>query len=220
MSRSPALSLSAAAALAAAALLAPAADAQLRGGLAIGASGYTLTGGQKTEFTPRGALGARMWVEREIRAGIAVGTGVAYLAKGARGTARVGDLFPGESGPDRTLSLRLDAPYIEIPLTVSLDGPTLGPLRTQVYAGPFIGFRQDATLDYAVEGAPFVGRERDASVRPREVGGAGGLTLRMDADAFGDLVAGVHVSGGVTNVRQSEPPLRTLGALVFVGVGF
>lgn len=220
MSRLSALPLATATVAFAAALVAPTADAQLRGGLAIGASGYTLTGSEKTDFTPRGALGARMWIEQEVRPGIAVGTGVAYLAKGARGTARVGDLFPGESGPDRTLSLRIDAAFIEIPLTLSLAGPQIGPLHTQVYAGPFVGFRQDATLDYAVAGAPFTGRERDESIRPREFGAAGGLMFRIDADAFGELVAGVHVSGGLTNTRTSEPPLRTLGALVFVGVGF
>ncbi len=212
--------LVAVAVLSAVLLTAPAARAQVRGGLGVGVSAYTLTGNARADFSPRSALAARLWVEREVRPGVAVGTGAAYLPKGARGTARVGDIFPVEGGPDRILRLRLDYPYIEIPLTVALDGPALGRWRTQVYAGPFVGLRQSAAIEYGLDGGPLEGREVDRSVRPRDIGAAGGIVARIDAGTFGDLAAGLHVSGGLTNVRQTDPPLRTLGALVYVGVGF
>ena len=196
------------------------ASAQLRGGLVAGVGVSTLTGSTQTDFTPRAALGARLWVEREMRPGLAVGTGLVYSRRGAEGTTTVGALFPDDPSPDRPLRVRLDHTFLDIPLTVAVDGPSLGRWTTQAYAGPYVGLRQGAGIDYALEGQPYEGREADGSVQPTEWGLSGGLVGRIDASAFGDLIVGVHLSRGLTNVRTVEPAIHSLAALVSVGVGF
>ncbi len=206
--------------MAALASLAPPATAQLRGGLTGGVTVSTLTGSPRTDFTPRSALGARLWVEREMRPGLAVGAGLVYSRRGAEGTTTVGALFPDEPAPERALRIRLDHTFLDVPVTVAVDGPGIGRWTTQAYAGPYVGLRQGAGIDYALEGQPYEGREADDTVRPSEWGVAGGLVARIDASIFGDLVVGVHLSRGLTNVRTVDPAIHSLAALVSVGVGF
>ena len=196
--------------------------AQTSGGLVVGVSASTITGSTVTDFTPRTAFGARLWVETEVRSGVSVGAGLVYAQRGADGTTTVGRLFPDEAfaDPDRPVRFRLDHGFLDIPVTVGLAGPEIGRWRTQAYAGPYLGLRQNAGIDYGLDGQPFEGREADPSVQSPEWGVVGGLTGRIDASTFGDLVVGVHLTRSLTNLRTSDPPLHALAGLVSVGVGF
>ena len=206
----------------AAVLAAVPAFAQWEGGLAVGPSTFTITGSDRTDFSPRLAFGARLWLERELRSGLAIGSGVAYLSKGARGASTVGEIFPNEptGDPNREIRLRLAYPYVEVPLYVAFSPQTRGRLQPQVYAGGHLSFAQAAYASYAIAGGGYTDAERDESVQSRDAGISGGVLMRSETDRFGTLVAGVHVSVGLENLRRITPPLHAVGALLFVGVAF
>lgn len=212
--------LAGAAGLAALALFAPAARAQTGGGLAVGVGAFTISGESRASLSPRAGLGARLWLEREVRAGLSVGAGVEYLAKGADGEAPADVLFP-EDGPNETLvRLRFDHAYLEVPVYLAYAPTVRARVQPQVYAGPHVSFLQSAYARYGARGAALGEAQTDASIRSRDFGLTAGALVRAEAGAFGRLVVGAHASLGFQNLRRRTPALTARGVLVYAGVSF
>jgi hypothetical protein len=181
-------------------------------GFKAGTSVFTITGSDRSDFSPRAGLAAGLWLRYPLAGPLGVQAEALFLTKAVTVETQ-------QDGADRPLEAELTYTFFEFPLLASLDAPGPRGARLRLTAGPHAARSNDAIVRARI-GDGLGNAETDPTVSDWTYGLTAGVQATWPAGDLGALSAGVQVSSDLSNLRSADPPLHARGVFVYAGFAF
>ncbi len=190
----------------------PALGQTLEPGFHLGLAATTFSGDANTEFNFRSGFSAGVSLGITFPSGLAIQPEVRYALKGATSdSATIADV-------EQPLDVKSTISYLEVPVLVVYRFDTGGGIRPKVFAGPFLAWKLDSTIEWGLASGGTRMKETDSSVQSRDVGFVVGAGLEFDF-AGERLVFGARATLGRSDIRdRPDAPLRNTGIELFTGL--
>ncbi len=188
-------------------------------GFKAGASVFTISGSETTEFSPRAGLAASVWVLYPIAGPFGIQGEAAFSTRAVSASTTVAPLEVDPIAQARVVESRLTLTYFEFPLMLAFEPQTRGRFRYRLTAGPHVALNQDA-VSRARIGDGFGNAESVDGLSDQTYGVTAGLMTTWEAGDFGSIAFGLQGTFDLSNLRDADPELRARGAFAYVGFSF
>lgn len=181
-------------------------------GLHVGVTATTFSGDSNTDFGYRASFGAGVSFGIPVTTNLLLQPEIRYAAKGGRSDSGTIEGYDGE------LRIKSTVAYLEIPVLLVYRFDRGRTMQPRIFAGPYVGRRLDATIEWEpVSGGPRQS-DSDDSVVEYDYGVVGGAGLEFDVAGEAVLV-GARTAIGLSDVRdRPDAPLRNTAFEVFIGM--
>jgi hypothetical protein len=184
-------------------------------GIKVGVSTTTLSGTSDTELTWRSAFAGGFVFGAKFFNSIAIQPEIIYVVKGAS----TDNIF--QAGEPTGLKGVFSFSYVDVPLLVSFSPLQRSRVYPKVFAGPFLSYQLDASLEQIEPVSGNSSTESVDTIHDTDFGLVVGTGA--DFDIRGERVTfDVRYVWGRNNIRQNVPdsPLYNRSILFLVGVSF
>lgn len=189
-------------------------------GFKAGASAFTITDTDRTDFSPRAGLAAGLWLRYPLAGPVGVQAEALFLTKATSiETLQIVTDLEGNVIAEIPAEAELTYTFFEFPLLVSVDVPARQNLRLRLTAGPHVGFSNDAVVRQRI-GDGLGNAETDPTVSDRTYGLTAGVQASFPAGDLGNASVGVQASLDLSNLRDADPAVYARGAFVYAGFAF